>query len=131
MDVTQSFVLSLLILVGLLNHDEEEVLVGGDENLLSASAHSEEGHIVHGVDVTHDAPRLHRQIRDVVSDVLRGRRCVLLVPLGDDATLVIYDQQCAHTGVVTDPINALLEVSHFKFSVTIFNLISPKFFTFL
>ena len=42
---------SLLLLVRLLDHDQEEVLVGGDEDFLSLRAHSEEGHIVHGVDV--------------------------------------------------------------------------------
>ena len=98
------------------------MLVGGNEDLLSACAHSEKGHIVHGVDITHNAPRLHGQVRDVVGNVLGGRRCRLLVPLGDDAALVIYNKQSADARVVTDPVDALLKVSHFKFSVTISNL---------
>ena len=44
---------SLRLWVGLLDDNEEEVLVWGDEDLLSASAHSEECHVVDGVDVTH------------------------------------------------------------------------------
>ena len=45
--------LSLLLLVSLLDHDEEEVFVGGDEDLLLLSAHSEERHIIHWVNVAH------------------------------------------------------------------------------
>ena len=116
--------LSLLLLVGLLDADEEEVLVGGDEDFLSAGAHSEEGHIVHGVDVAHHRASLQRQVRDVIRDVLGGGRCRRLVPLRDNSALVVHDQQRAHALVASNSIYPLLEVSHFKFSVTeIINLI--------
>ena len=39
--------------------------------------------------------------------------------LRDNSALFINDQQCAHTLVVTDSIDPLFEVGHFKFSVTI------------
>ena len=42
--------------------------------------------------------------------------------LRDNSALFINDQQCAHTLVVTDSIDPLFEVGHFKFSVTIINL---------
>ena len=109
---------SLLLLVSLLDADEEEVLVGGDEDFLSAGAHSEEGHIVHGVDVAHHRARLERQVRDVIRDVLRGGRRRRLVPLRDDSALVVHDQQRAHALVASNSIYPLFEVSHFKFSVT-------------
>jgi len=103
---------SLRLLVGILDDDKEEVLVGGDEDFLSARAHSEESHVVHGVDVTHDAPCLHCQVGNMVSNVLRGGRRVLLVPLRDNAALIVNDKQGAHTRMATDPVDALFKVSH-------------------
>ena len=82
---------SLLLLIRLLDADEEEVLVGGDEDFLSLSANSEEGHIVHWVDVSDDAARLESQIGDMVSDVLWGGRRRRLVSLGNDSSLIIHN----------------------------------------
>ena len=69
------------------------MLVRGDEDLLSAGAHSEERHVVHRVDIAHDRASLHRQVGDVVCNVLRGRRRRRLVPLRDDAALVVDDEK--------------------------------------
>ena len=63
---------SLRLLVGLLDDDEEKVLVRGDEDLLSAGTHSEKCHFVEGIDVTHHASCLHGQIGHVVGNVLWG-----------------------------------------------------------
>ena len=98
------------------------MLVRGDEDLLSAGTHSEKCHFVEGVDVTHHASCLHGQIGHVIGNVLWGWCRCLFVSLRDNPTLFINDQQCAHTLVVTDSIDPLFEVGHFKFSVTIINL---------
>ena len=82
---------SLLLLISLLNADEEEVLVWGDKDFLSLGTNSEEGHIVHRVDVSDDAARLESQIGDMVSDVLRGGRRRRLVSLGNDSSLIIHN----------------------------------------
>ena len=110
---------SLLLLVGLLDNNQEEMLVGSNEDLLSLRAHSEESHIVHGVDVTDDGACLHGQIRDMVSDVLGRWRSSRLVSLSNDPALVIDNQKSTHTLVVTDSVDPLFEISHFKFTVTI------------
>ena len=99
-------------MVRLLDANEEEVLVGRHQYFLAPGAHSEESHVIHGVDVADDWARLHRQVRDVVGDRLRGRRGRRLVSLRDNAPLIIDDQQCAHTLVIAYPINALFKVSH-------------------
>ena len=88
---------SLGFLVSLLDHNEEEVLVGSDEDFLSASAHSKECHVIHRVNVTHNAPCLHSQVSDVVGNMLRCRGSILLVPLRDDTALIIDDKQSANT----------------------------------
>ena len=98
------------------------MLVRGDEDLLSAGTHSEKCHFVEGVDITHHASCLHSQISHMISDVLWGRCRGGFVSLRDNSALFINDQQCAHTLVVTDSIDPLFEVGHFKFSVTIINL---------
>ena len=98
------------------------MLVRGDEDLLSAGTHSEKCHFVEGVDVTHHASCLHGQISHMVGNVLWGRCRGGFVSLRDNSALFINDQQCAHTLVVTDSIDPLFEVGHFKFSVTIINL---------
>ena len=45
--------------------------------------------------------------------------------LGDDSSLLVDNEQGAHSLVVTDSIDPLLEVGHFKFSVTIIKGRSP------
>ena len=49
----------------------------------------------------------------MVRDVLGGGRCVKFVSLRDDAALVIDNEQGADALVVTDSIDAFLEVSHY------------------
>ena len=98
------------------------MLVGGDKDLLSAGTHSEKCHFVEGVNVAHHTSCLHGQISHVVGDVLWGWSRRLFVSLRDNSALFINDQQCAHSLVVTDSIDPLFEVGHFKFSVTIINL---------
>ena len=56
----------------LLDDDEEEVLVGRDEDFLFFAADPEEGQVVHRVDVAHHRPRLLRQVRYFLSVQLRG-----------------------------------------------------------
>ena len=108
-------------MVCLLDDDEEEKFVWGDEDLLLAGAHSEERQGVLWVDIADDGASLDCQIRDVVSNVLRGRGCRCLMPLRDDSALLIHNQKSSHTLVVTDAIDSLLKIGHFKFSVTIIN----------
>ena len=99
-------------MVCLLDANEEEVLVGRHQYFLSPAAHSEERHVIHGVDIADNRACLHRQIRDVVGDRLRGWRSRRLVSLRDNAPLIIHDQQCAHSLVIANAINALFKVSH-------------------
>ena len=68
------------------------MLVWGDEDLLSTGANSEEGHIVHWIDVTDDRTSLKSQIGDMVGNVLRRRRSRCLVSLGDNSALIVDDQ---------------------------------------
>lgn len=103
---------SLLLVVSLLDHDEEEMLVGRNEDLLSLGTDSEEGHVIHGVDVADDGTRLDGQVRDVVGDVLGGRRRRGLVALRNDPALIVDDQERTDALVITDAVDALLEVCH-------------------
>ena len=88
---------SLGIGISLLDDDEEEKFIGSNEDLLSFGADSEEGHDIVGVDVAHHTSRLDSQVRDVVGNVLRGGGRRWLVPLGNDSSLLVNNQKCAHT----------------------------------
>ena len=119
--IKRDFPSSLGFWVGLLDDDEEKVLVWGNENLLSASAHSEERHVIDWVDVANNRASLYRQVSHVVSNGLWGGRRRRLVSLCDDSALIVHDEQGTNTLVVTDPVDSLLKIGHFKFSVTIIN----------
>ena len=41
--------------------------------------------------------------------------------LCDDSALIVHNEQGTNALVVTDPVDSLLKIGHFKFSVTIIN----------
>ena len=105
-------VCSVLLLVSLLDADEEKVLVRGNKNFLSFGSYTEESHVVHWIDVTHHRPSLHRQVSNMVCNVLWGGCCSSLVSLCDDSALIIDDQESADTLMIANTIDSFFEISH-------------------
>ena len=97
-----------------LQDNQEEVLVGGHQNLLLVFASdSEEGQVVLGVDVTHHGARLLGQLGDLLCD-LDGVLILVLRVHGraEHLAILIDDEQADNASVLLDSKNALFNFRH-------------------
>ena len=89
------------------------MFVWGDEDLSLLGAHSEEGHIIHGVQISDDVSCLLGQISYSSGELLWVEVWVLLALLESKYSLVlVYNEKQFHTLVVTNSGYSLLNFCH-------------------
>ena len=96
-----------------LDHDEEQVLVGSDENLLSLAADAEERQVIERVNITHDRSGLLGELRDFLC-VQLGRRLIVAGAHGrlEEFTVFVDDKETLDALVALDALNALIDFRH-------------------
>ena len=107
---------SVVVEVGLLEHNQVQILIGGDHNLLLVLASdSEERQVILGVNVADDGAGLLSELSDFLRN-LDGVLVLLEFVHGgsEDFAVLVNDQETNDTAVLFNSQNALFNFCHNK-----------------